>query len=264
MTPGPFLVRLTDGNLWDVTAEPTALQPRPGPGDVSAPDAAGLVPVAPSRSLFARYRRREGILVNLVAGGLFGSALGLAAVSAVTVGPMWGLGALTLGVGAMAWLANAWGLLGNATLARRLASLLGLEVGEWTFVGVCRGDQNRLRAKLFPPRVETDENVGFMRLEDGALVLRLEDKTIEVSRSRVRDVRTEEVVEAPYLHWIRIELYDADERLDTFLLMSREGRTLRDQRAANDRLFEKMRDWHVSDKLQPLVEAGELPQAVNA
>lgn len=218
-----------------------------------------LVPVAPKRSLFGRYQRREGIFVNLVAGVVFGCALGSAAVSSVAFGPFWGLGLFGLGLAGVGWIANAWGLLGNRELAERLEKLLGLEGSGWVFVGVCRGDQNRLAAKLFPPRVETDENVGFFRLAVDQLELRLENGTLEVPRRSVRDVRMEEVVEAPFLHWIRLELYDDEERLDSFLLMSREGETLREQQQANRALFDRIRDWHVSDKLRPLIEAGELP-----
>lgn len=222
-----------------------------------------LVPVASRRSLFASYQRREGVLVNVVAGGVFACALGSAAVSSVAMGPVWGLSILGVGLVSMGWIANAWGLLGNDGLADRLREQLGVAETGWSFVGVCRGHQNRLAAKLFPPRVETDENVGFVRLGPDRLELRMEDATVEVPRSRVRDVRTEEVVEAPFLEWIRLELYDQDDRLVSFLMMSREGETLREQQAHNSRLFERVRDWHVDDKLLPLVAAGELPRALS-
>lgn len=198
--------------------------------------------------------------MHVVAGVVFLSALGSAAVSSVAIGPVWGLAMLGIGLASVGWIANAWGLFGNRSLSEGLRELLQIDSDEWTFVGVCRGDQNRIAAKLFPPRVETDENVGFVRLYADRLELRFENGTMEVSRGRMRDVRLEEVVEAPFLHWIRLELYDADDRLESFLLMSREGETLREQRVANYRLFERIRDWHVSDKLRPLVEAGELPQ----
>ena len=217
-----------------------------------------LVPIAPRGSIFARYQRREGILVNLLAGAVFGGAVGLALVAGFSWGPLWGLGASGLGLVSVAWIANAWGLLGNQHLADRLEAALQLDGSGWIFVGLCRGDQNRLIAKLFPPRVETDENVGFLRLGRDALELRLENGFVSVPRASIRDVRSEEVVEAPFLRWIRLELYDAEERLASFLFMSREGRNLREQRRANQRLFDEVRDWHVRDKLQPLIDAGEL------
>lgn len=231
-----------------------------GPGSQIVAVSDEIVPVASSRSLFASYQRREGVLVNLVAGGVFACSLGSAAVSSVAIGPMWGLAILGLGLASLGWIANAWGLLGNDGLAERLREELDVDTPEWAFVGVCRGDQNRLAAKLFPPRVETDENVGFLRLGPDRLELRMENASLEVPRARVRDVRTEEVVEAPFLEWIRLELYDEDDRLASFLLMSREGETLRDQQNENTQLFERIRDWHVDHKLLPLVEAGELPK----
>ena len=219
-----------------------------------------LVPVATKRSLFAQYQRREGLLVNLVAGAVFGCALGSAAISSVAMGPLWGLGLLGLGIVSVARIANKWGLLGNEALATQLKSLLGIaESADWAFVGVCRGHQNHLAAKLFPPRVETDENVGFLRLLSDQMELRMENATVCIPRPRVRDVRLEEVVEAPFLDWIRVEFYDVDDSLDSFLVMSREGRTLREQQSENTQLFEHIRDWHVEDKLEPLVAAGELP-----
>jgi hypothetical protein len=219
---------------------------------------AGLVPVARARSIFAHYQRREGILVNVVAGVVAGCAVSAAVATTVAGGPVWGLASLLAGCMSTAFIADRWGLLGNRELARRLEGALGLDRRQWTFVGVCRGDQNRLAAKLFPPRVETDENVGFLRLESDRLVLRLEEATLEIRRGQIRDVRLEEVVEAPFLWWIRLEVYDEGEHLVSFLVMSREGHTLRQQRSANERLFEQIRDWHVTDKLRPLVEAGEL------
>ncbi|MBX2810264.1 MAG: hypothetical protein KTR25_00575 [Myxococcales bacterium] len=220
-----------------------------------------LVPVAPRGSLFASYQRREGILVNLMAGTIFVAALGSAAISSVAVGPLWGLTLLGLGLASVSWLANAWGLFGNRDLAARLRSTIQLpENGPWTFVGLCRGSQNRLAAKLFPPRVETDENVGFFGLFSDRLELRMEDTTVTVPRSHVRDIRLEEVVEAPLLRWIRVELYNAEGVLESFLMMSREGENLREQQQANVRMFEDIRDWHIRDKLEQLVDAGELSE----
>lgn len=220
-----------------------------------------LVPVAPHRSLFAQYQRREGVFVNLVAGSVFGCALGAAAISSVTLGPLWGLGLMGLGLTVVTYMANAWGLLGNQELAARLKSSLRLtDPGTWYFVGVCRGHQNHLSAKLFPPRVETDENVGFMRLFADRLEIRMENATAVVPRAQVRDIRLEDVVEAPFLQWVRIELYDPDGQLDSFLFMSREGNTLREQQRFNHRLFERIRDWHIRDKLKPLIATGELPE----
>ncbi|MEO1228345.1 MAG: hypothetical protein AAFZ18_05515 [Myxococcota bacterium] len=218
-----------------------------------------VVPVASRRSLFATYQRREGVLVNVVAVGVFLGALTSAAASSVAFGPLWGLGFLGVGLASVRWIADAWGLFGNEELASRLREKLDVEGEGWTFVGVCRGDQNRLAAKLLPPRIDTDENVGFLKLDREHLELRLEDVTVRIPRTDVRDVRTEEVVEAPCLRWIRLELFDADGQVTSFLLMSREAETLRDQQSENERLFEAIRDWHVEDKLAPLVAAGELP-----
>lgn len=226
---------------------------------VSATAEPGLVPVASSRSTFARYQRREGLLVNVAAGAVFGVAIGSAAVSTVLWGPLWGLGLLGLGFSSVGWMANAWGLFGNEGLERRMRAELRLGGTGWTFVGLCRGDQNRLSAKLLPPRVETDENVGFLRLGSDRMEIRMEGVRLEVLRDRVRDVRLEEVVEAPFLEWVRIEVYDEDGRLDAFLVMARRGDTLRAQRRENRALFDRIRDWHVQDKLRPLVDAGELP-----
>lgn len=226
--------------------------------------AAGLVPVAEPRSTFSRYRRREGVLVNLAAGGVCGAAVIGAACSALYLGPLWGLGFLGLGFSAVGWMAEVFGLFGNDRLESLMRRRLGLPGGEWSFVGLCRAENNTLGAKLFPPRVETDENVGFLSIDDEGLTLVCEGARRELPRSAVRDVRLETVAEAPMLKWIRIEVYDQEEQLKALLLMVRAGQTLSGQRRANHALFERLRDWHVEHRLAPLVEAGELPEALRS
>lgn len=197
--------------------------------------------------------------MNLAAGMVFGTALGGAAFFTVLWGPLWGLGVLGIGFSTVGWMAEAFGLFGNDQLEKGLRARLRVTGPEWAFVGLCRAEQNRLGAKLFPPRVETDENVGFLRVGADRLDIELEGQRRQIDRGALRDVRLEPVAEAPALEWIRLELYDDEASLQALLLMARSGETLREQRAANRALFERLRSWHVEYRLAPLVAAGELP-----
>lgn len=219
------------------------------------------LPVASDRSVFARYQRREGLAVGVGVGVSLGCIFGIAAGLAVLGGPLWGLLGAAVSLAGAGWMANAGALFGNEVLEARLRESLTLPEGALEFVGICRGDQNSLGAKLFPPRIETDENVGFLRLTADRLELFLEGQTLVIPRTDLRDVRTEPVVEAPFLSWIRLELYEGD-RLCSFLLMSRQAQRLRDLGQVNRRLYDRLRDWHCAHQLRPLVESGELPLAL--
>lgn len=215
-----------------------------------------MVPFAKGGTLFAQYRVRAGIAANVIV-GLSGLGAGfLMAIGLGALGVTGGIAALALGLAGVAVTANQVGCIGNRALADRLRERLGIDTGELEFVGLCRGDNNA-RSKLLKPHLETDDNVGFLGFDDECLRVHLEAATLAIPREEIRRISLERVVELPYLRWVRIEFFRDDQATASFLLMSREGTTLRDLRRGTRALHDRLVEWHVSAQLRWLDEERE-------
>jgi hypothetical protein len=215
-----------------------------------------MVPFAKGGTLFAQYRVRAGIAANVIV-GLSGLAAGcLMALGLGALGVTGGIAALAFGLAGVTVTANLVGCIGNRALAERLRERLGIDTGELEFVGLCRGDNNA-RKKILTPHLETDDNVGFLGFDDERLRVHLEAATLVIPREEIRRISLERVVELPYLRWVRIEFFREDQATASFLLMSREGTTLRDLRRATRSLHDRLVEWHVSAQLRWLEEERE-------
>lgn len=229
---------------------------------VPAPHAAQALlvrelPASADGSVFHQHRRSSAAYSALAANGAVVLGLPLVLALGLAGGGLWGgLGTLAVFGWLGASLINRTAALGNGALRDRLARALHPAEGD-EFVGLCQAAHNTARAKLFTPRIETDDNVGFLRLTADALAVRTEEGTIVVPRADVRNVTDEPMVELPLLRWVIVEHHDGV-TARRLLLTSREGLSLRAHRAATDRLRARVTAWFVDSTL---AEAGLLPPA---
>ena len=142
-------------------------------------------------------------------------------------------------------------LIGNRALRKNLAKTLGAKLG-WTFVGL-RAAQSTLMQEA--RRVETDDNVGFLRVTDGALEVATEAGELRIPRDQIRGFSTERMIGLPYLHYIRVEFQEED-GLKAFLVVSREGTSVQQHRKSTDALRDKLVEWHAEHQLKWLAERG--------
>jgi hypothetical protein len=220
---------------------------------LSADEALPAPPLSAPGSIFRRFCYRYGVVGNLCLGIGF-----LLPPLAITLGAAVG-GLLGAAAGACLGLAGFWGLMnrltvyGNGRLRSELARHLGADGREAVlhFVGLCLPENNTVQGKLLTMRLETDDNVGFLHLDEDGLSIVLEEGRLRIPRDQIREVRTERFVELPYLRWIVVEYYE-DAALRTLLLCSRQCRSLREARAATDRLLRRVVDWYTEPVLRQL------------
>ena len=153
-------------------------------------------------------------------------------------------------LGALSFL-NWIPLIGNQALRTNLSKNLGAKPG-WTFVGLRAAQGTMLQEAR---RVETDDNVGFMRVTDEALEVVTEGGELAIPCDRIRGFSTERMLGLPYLHYIRIE-FDEDDGLKAFLLVSREGTSVQQHRKNTEILRKRLVEWHADHQLQWLEARG--------
>lgn len=147
-------------------------------------------------------------------------------------------------IGALSFL-NWVPLIGNHTLRTNLSKTLGAKPG-WTFVGLRAAQGTMIQEAR---RVETDDNVGFMRITEDALEVATEGGEVSVPRDRIRGFETERMLGLPYLHYIRVE-FEEDDGLKAFLLVSREGTSVQQHRRNTDALHDRLVEWHADHQLR--------------
>jgi len=205
-------------------------------------------------SLFTRYRHREGVLALSCAAMAYlmpGIAM---LVGAASLGTLGGAVATLLAALVAVWVLDQTGLLGNLDLREELAHKLALDPLQLDFVGVGFPENNRFVAKYLQPRLDSDDNVGFLGLRQGGLTLFTQEGTLLIHREEVRRVSTERLVELPYLFWIRIEYYKSDV-LMAVLVSSREAETLWAVRAATEDLHQRLVRWWTEPVTRELLDA---------
>ncbi len=142
-------------------------------------------------------------------------------------------------------------VIGNQTLRDNLVKSLGRKPGA-TFVGLRAVQGNGVQEAL---RVETDDNVGFLYTTDRSLEVVTEGGSLSVPRDRIRGFDTERMRGLPYLHYIRVE-FEEDHMLKAFLVVSREGRSIKQHRKTTERLRARLVEWHAEHQLRWLEERG--------
>ena len=209
-----------------------------------------LTPVSAPGSVFKRFCYRYGVVGNLCLGmGLLippaaiAMGLAVAGVAGAAAGTV-------LGAGSLWAMMNRVTVYGNGRLRSALAKRLGAPQ-DAEFVGLCLPENNTVQGKLLTLRLETDDNVGFLNLEDKAMRIRMEEGQLSIPRDHVREVSTERFIELPYLRWICVQYYEAG-ALRTLLLCSRQCRSLREARRSTDKLLARIEDWYTEPVIQQL------------
>jgi hypothetical protein len=214
----------------------------------------GIVPYAERGSTFHRHCRTHGVLaLTTTSLGMF-APLVCGALGFLTLGLGWGLLAVSVSTLAAVSIVNISALLGNAKLEARLREQIGARASEMEFVGLCRSENNTLRGKYLTPRLDTDDNVGFLELTDSTLRIATEESTVVIARSSIQTIDSVRCIELPYLSWIQIEFEDEDDHIGSFLLMSRQASTIREIRSRTRALYATLIDWHTEAQLRWLEE----------
>ncbi len=209
----------------------------------------GIVHYADRGSTFHQHCRTAGVLaLTTTSLGMFTPLL-CAALGFVVLGPLGGVIAASAATAAAVSIVNISALLGNERLERRLRARLAPAADDLEFVGLCRSENNSLRGKYLTPRLDTDDNVGFVKAADDALRILTEEGVVAIPRDEIRQITRCRCIELPYLSWIRIEIEDASATAGSFLLMSRQAGTIREVRARTDALYAKLVDWHTEGLL---------------
>ncbi|MCA9549310.1 MAG: hypothetical protein KC933_04695 [Myxococcales bacterium] len=207
--------------------------------------ATGLVPTGEDSPEFRRYRDRTWLQVT--AGTAVVTTVGMAAAFLMggSLGGVLGFVAgVGLGLGAGVWSGLKMSALANRGLRRRLRSALGVR-GRGIFVGL-RAEQGGLWSEL--QRKETDDSVGFLELEAQHLVITTEVGKVALRSDDVRGFRRERVKAVPMLSFVRV-LLNHDGFDASFLIVSREGDTLRAQVEATEVLYGRLVEWHAEHQL---------------
>lgn len=213
------------------------------------PDA-GIVPYAGRGSAFHRHCRTTGVVALAATSlGMF-TPLIAGALTFLTLGLGWGLVAVSASTAAAVTFVNIAALIGNRRLERRLRRQVGPAVAELEFVGLCRSENNSVKGKYLTPRLDTDDNIGFLDLADDALRVITEEGVIAIARDSIREIGRSPCIELPYLSWIRIEVEHADDATTSFLLMSRQAATIRELRGRTEALYCQLVDWHTDAQLR--------------
>lgn len=204
-----------------------------------------LVPSAEASPVFREYRDKSWLwvtsataivtLFGLTATTLFGLWLG---------GVAGLLGGVVAGVGSGLWAGLRMSATANRVLRRRLRRTLGVR-GRGIFVGL-RAQQDDLWSELH--RKETDDNVGFLELGDEAMAITSEAGKVSLQKDEIRGFERETVKAVPMLWFIRV-LVDQEGQDGSFLLVSREGDSLRAQVEATRILYERLVAWHAEHQL---------------
>jgi hypothetical protein len=134
--------------------------------------------------------------------------------------------------------------LGNERLRDALAEKLRPADGA-EFVGVAETRNNRLA-----PAVETDDDVGFFELTDSELRLRTESNEIVIRQRDLHGIHFEIMWMHPFLQWLRVEYDDESSQRRSFLMSSRDAKTLADARRNTRKLYRRIVEWHSERQLK--------------
>lgn len=213
----------------------------------------GIVPVSDRGSTFSRHCRTHGIVaLTTTSLGMFTPLVG-GALGFLALGLGWGLLAASASTIAAISIVNIAALLGNDKLEARLREQLGVST-DVEFVGLCRSENNTFRGKYLTPRLDTDDNVGFLAMNESELLVRTEESLIAIERDCIQRIERTRCIELPYLSWIRIEFEDDVGAEHSFLLMSRHASTIRQIRVRTEDLYVRLIDWHTEGQLRWLEE----------
>ena len=203
------------------------------------------MPPAEASPVFVHYRDRTWLWVTSGTAAVTLGGLTLATGAGLLLG---GLGGLLAGVGlgitGGIWAGLKMSASANGHLRRKLRKTLGVR-GRGIFVGL-RANQDDLWSEL--NRKETDDNVGFLEFEEHGLVLTSEAGKVRLRRDAIRGFERETVKAVPLLWFIRV-LVDHEGDEGAFLLVSREGDSLRDQEQATQVLYKRLIEWHADYQL---------------
>lgn len=203
------------------------------------------MPSAEASPVFREYRDKSWLWVTSAT-----AIVTLFGLSATTIFGLWLggiaglLGGVVAGVGSGLWAGLRMSAAANRVLRRRLRRNLGVR-GRGIFVGL-RASQGDLWSELH--RKETDDNVGFLELGEEALTLTSEAGKVSLQRDVIRGFERETVKAVPMLWFIRV-IVDDEGHDGSFLLVSREGDSLRAQADATQVLYERLVAWHTEHQL---------------
>lgn len=216
----------------------------PGSGLPSATSPSlGVVPRSFRGSVFDRYKRREGVAAigtMLVAAVGFPLAM-FATGMALGAGAAMALGAVELAI----FLAgvNRLAALGHGRFQQELGTRVPSTEGAW-FVGLSGPDANTAQAQFFTPRLDTDDNVGFLRLLEDGLHISTEEASFVIPRSGIRAIRTEQLVSIPTQPLIAIDWDDEGGARSRIYVVAREGHSLMQHRQKTLELLTVINAWH--------------------
>lgn len=200
---------------------------------------------AQGAKLFARHKLVVGVPVMTVISVVVGIGPAVFTVAGlIWGGALGGLAGLGVGMSAAALGLSRIVLFGNGRLRQRLARRLGAIANDAHFVGICETKNNRAMAM----RLETDDNVGFLRRTPTHLTVLTEGNVLVLAQDDIYGFDLVAVAALPYLSWIRVA-YDAPSGRESFLMMSREASSIREQKHATKALYEDLVDWHTERQL---------------
>jgi len=202
----------------------------------------GMVPRSFKGSVFDRYKRREGVAAMgaMVTGAIglpalmLGAGVLLGASAAVVVGAAELVGFL--------FAVNRLAALGHRRFQRDLAGRVQGGEGAW-FVGLGGPDMNTAQAQFFTPRLDTDDNVGFLRTDETSLHVITEEASVVIPRDAIRSITAERLVCIPTQPLIALAWND-DVGTHRVYVVSREGRSLLQHRKRTLELLEHLQAWH--------------------
>jgi hypothetical protein len=208
--------------------------------------ASALVPSGEASPEFRRYRDRTWLQVTTGTAAVTAGGIVLALVLGGTLGGLAGFVAgVSLGMLAGMWTGLHLSAVANRRLRGRLRRQLGVR-GRGIFVGL-RAAQGALWAELH--RKETDDNVGFLEVEAQHLLITTEAGKVALRREDVRGFTRERVKAVPLLSFVRV-LLDEDGVDASFLLISREGDSLKAHVEASEVLYRLLVEWHAEHQLR--------------
>ncbi|MEW5854319.1 MAG: hypothetical protein AB2A00_36430 [Myxococcota bacterium] len=202
------------------------------------------LPVSPATSVFGQHRLSRGAPAIALQTTALVAGAATVVVSGLALGPAAPLVAAPVVLATLWSVINRTSGMGNGALRAELAGRLGGARPNELFVGLCLAENNTVTAKLLTPRLDTDDNVGFLSISEDALLIRTEEGHVRIARDAIRRVSLERFTEMPYLRWIVVEHYD-DTTLRKVLVSSREGATLRHFRDETLALHARLTHWYL-------------------
>lgn len=205
-----------------------------------------LVPSADRSPVFRRYRDTSWLWVTTATSLVTMAGLLTATVAGFMAAGVLGLvGGVAAGVGAGLWAGLRMSAAANSSLRKRLRQELGVR-GRGIFVGL-RGHQDDLWSELH--RKETDDNVGFVEFEEHGLRVTTEAGKVDLRRDAIIGFDKEPVKAMPMLWFIRVQ-FELDGQEASFLLVSREGDSIREQVEATEVLYRRLVEWYADAQLR--------------